>query len=93
VLVSGDLHIPHRVATLPAKFRKMLSPGRIEQILCTGKFCTRESFDYLKTVAADVHVVRGEFDDNLAAPNKRWSLWVSSESACVMVIRYACPVV
>jgi hypothetical protein len=71
VLVLGDLHIPHRVATLPAKFRKLLSPGRIQHILCTGNLCTRESFDYLKTVAADVHVVRGDFDDNLAYPEQK----------------------
>jgi len=71
VLVLGDLHIPHRIATLPPKFRKLLSPGRIQHILCTGNLCTKESFDYLKTVAADVHVVRGDFDDNLSYPEQK----------------------
>jgi len=71
VLVLGDLHIPHRVATLPSKFRKLLAPGRIQHILCTGNLCTRESFDYLKTVAADVHVVRGDFDENLTYPEQK----------------------
>lgn len=37
VLVLGDLHIPHRSASLPAKFKKLLVPGRIQHILCTGK--------------------------------------------------------
>lgn len=63
VLVLGDLHIPHRCASLPAKFKKLLVPGRIHHILCTGNL-SKETYDYLKTLANDVHVVRGDFDDN-----------------------------
>lgn len=63
VLVLGDLHIPHRCNSLPAKFKKLLVPGKIQHILCTGNLCTKESFDYLKTLASDVHVVRGDFDE------------------------------
>ncbi|KAF2360901.1 Phosphodiesterase [Trinorchestia longiramus] len=64
VLVLGDLHIPYRESSLPVKFKKLLVPGRIQHILCTGNLCTRDSFDYLKTLAADVHVVRGDFDES-----------------------------
>ena len=107
VLVLGDLHIPHRCASLPSKFKKLLVPGRIQHILCTGKFltktsqlkyllltlfisivtysevctklpllllgnlCTKESFDYLKTLANDVHIVRGDFDENTAWPEQK----------------------
>ena len=63
VLVVGDLHIPHRANSLPTKFKKLLVPGKIQHILCTGNLCTKESFDYLKTLATDVHVVRGDFDE------------------------------
>jgi len=63
VLVLGDLHIPHREGSLPAKFKKLLVPGRIQHILCTGNLCTRDAYDYLKTLAADVHVVRGDYDE------------------------------
>jgi len=63
VLVVGDLHIPHRASSVPAKFRKLLVPGKIQHILCTGNLCTKESVDYLKTLASDVHVVRGDFDE------------------------------
>lgn len=63
VLVLGDLHIPHRCSSLPAKFKKLLVPGRIQHILCTGNLCTKESYDYLKTLANDVHIVRGDFDE------------------------------
>lgn len=63
VLVLGDLHIPYRVSGLPHEFRKLLTPGRIQHILCTGNLCTKETVDYLKTLTADVHIVRGDFDD------------------------------
>ena len=38
-------------------------PGKIQHILCTGNLCSKETFDYLKTLASDVHVVKGDFDD------------------------------
>lgn len=63
VLVIGDLHIPHRMHSLPAKFRKLLVPPKIQQILCTGNVCDSETFEYLKSVAPDVHVVQGDYDE------------------------------
>ncbi|KAH1180379.1 hypothetical protein KIL84_009215 [Mauremys mutica] len=71
VLVLGDLHIPHRCNNLPAKFKKLLVPGKIQHILCTGNLCTKESYDYLKTLAGDVHIVRGDFDENLNYPEQK----------------------
>ncbi|KYM97961.1 Vacuolar protein sorting-associated protein 29 [Cyphomyrmex costatus] len=68
---KGDLHIPHRCSSLPSKFKKLLVPGRIQHILCTGNLCTKESYDYLKTLASDVHVVRGDFDENLNYPEQK----------------------
>jgi len=38
-------------------------PGKIQHILCTGNLCTKETYDYLKTLANDVHIVKGDFDD------------------------------
>ncbi|XP_033627753.1 vacuolar protein sorting-associated protein 29 isoform X2 [Asterias rubens] len=71
VLVLGDLHIPHRKSGLPAKFKKLLVPGKIQHILCTGNLCTKESYDYLKTLASDVHIVRGDFDENVSYPEQK----------------------
>jgi predicted phosphodiesterase len=78
VLVIGDLHIPNLTHDLPAKFKKLLAshdrhiclwtrltsqvPGKIGQIICTGNVSDKETYDYLRTIAPDVHVVRGEFD-------------------------------
>lgn len=63
VLVLGDVHVPHRTSGIPAKFKKLLVPGKIQHILCTGNLCTKETFDYLRSVANDVHIVRGDFDE------------------------------
>lgn len=68
----GDIHIPHRANSLPAKFKKLLIPGRIHHIICTGNLCSKESYDYLKTLANDIHIVRGDFDDlNLNYPEQK----------------------
>lgn len=37
----------------------------------TGNLCTKESYDYLKTLASDVHVVRGDFDENSNYPEQK----------------------
>ncbi|KAL9936884.1 hypothetical protein V8E36_004119 [Tilletia maclaganii] len=64
VLVIGDLHLPFRAHDLPQRFKKLLVPGKIQQIICTGNVCDKETYDYLRTVAGDVHVVKGDFDEN-----------------------------
>lgn len=64
VLVIGDLHIPHRIHDLPAKFKKLLVPGKIQQILCTGNVCDKETYEYLRTISPDVHVVKGDYDES-----------------------------
>lgn len=71
VLVLGDLHIPDRKSGLPNKFKKLLVPGKIQHILCTGNLCTKDSYDYLKTLASDVNIVRGDFDENITYPEQK----------------------
>uniref|UniRef100_A0A1I8AQS6 Vacuolar protein sorting-associated protein 29 n=1 Tax=Steinernema glaseri TaxID=37863 RepID=A0A1I8AQS6_9BILA len=65
VLVIGDFHIPSRCSNLPAKFRKLLVPNKMQHVLCTGNL-SRDTFDFLKSLASDVHVVKGDFDDSAA---------------------------
>lgn len=43
VLALGDLHIPHRAPDLPAKFKSMLVPGKIQHVICTGNLCIKVS--------------------------------------------------
>jgi vacuolar protein sorting-associated protein 29 len=63
VLVIGDLHIPHRTHDLPSKFKKLLVPGKIQQILCTGNVCDKETYEWFRTISPDVHVVKGDYDE------------------------------
>ncbi|KAI5288305.1 Vacuolar protein sorting-associated protein 29 [Ascosphaera acerosa] len=62
VLVIGDLFIPDRAPDIPPKFRKLLTPGKIGQILCLGNLTDRETFEYFRGVAPDLQLVKGDFD-------------------------------
>ncbi|KAF8830223.1 Metallo-dependent phosphatase-like protein [Lentinula edodes] len=71
VLVVGDLHIPHRIHDLPHKFKKLLAPGKISQVLCTGNVCDRETMEYLRSIVggAEIQVVRGDYDELPGLPS------------------------
>mmetsp|Transcript_22309 Transcript_22309/g.65786 ORF Transcript_22309/g.65786 Transcript_22309/m.65786 type:complete len:185 (-) Transcript_22309:208-762(-) len=71
VLVIGDMHIPFRSGEMPLKFKTLLVPNKIQHIICTGNLCSREIQDYLRTLAADLHVVRGDFDENTSLPDTK----------------------
>ncbi|GAA5885684.1 hypothetical protein JCM16303_003113 [Sporobolomyces ruberrimus] len=68
VLVLGDLHIPNRSHDLPSKFKKLLVPGKISQILSTGNITDLETWDYLKSVSPDLRGVRGDWDETNRLP-------------------------
>ncbi|KAI9140008.1 Metallo-dependent phosphatase-like protein [Paraphysoderma sedebokerense] len=63
VLVIGDFFIPQRAYDIPTKFKKLLVPGKIQQILCTGNLTDSSTLDWLRSVAPDVQVVKGDYDD------------------------------
>jgi len=65
ILVIGDVHIPHRAASIPASFKKLLDlgPGKIQHVLSTGNLCVKEVQDYFRTLASDIHFVKGDFDE------------------------------
>ena len=63
VLLIGDLYIPQRAADIPAELKKLLVPGKIHQIVCTGNITSRETFDYLRSIAAEITVARGDLDE------------------------------
>ncbi|KAF2117511.1 retrograde transporter [Lophiotrema nucula] len=62
VLCIGDLFIPDRAPDIPQKFKKLLAPGKIGQILCLGNTTSPAVLDFLHSIAPDVHLVRGDFD-------------------------------
>lgn len=85
------MHVPHRTFALPAKFRKLLVPNKMQHVLCTGNLCTRETYDYLRlsfaflvqmvnfiyrSLASDVHIVRGDFDEDSKLPDTKVSSFI-----------------
>ncbi len=69
VLCLGDLHVPHRAVDLPAKFKSLLAPGKIHQILCTGNLTAESMYDYLRSICSDVVVTQGDFDESTKWPD------------------------
>jgi vacuolar protein sorting-associated protein 29 len=82
VLLVGDHHVPMRSRAIPAQFRKMLLPGRVQRVLCTGNLGTRGEYDNLKTLvggnSSNVHCVSGEYDDAYHQTTRASSLFGSS---------------
>ncbi|TKA70837.1 hypothetical protein B0A55_06933 [Friedmanniomyces simplex] len=73
VLVLGDLFIPDRAIDIPAKFKKLLTPGKIGQILCLGNLTSPSVYAFLRQLAPDLQLVKGDFDIPLtsaAAPSQ-----------------------
>ncbi|KAF2721467.1 vacuolar protein sorting-associated protein 29 [Polychaeton citri CBS 116435] len=68
VLVIGDLFIPDRAIDIPAKFKKLLTPGKIGQILCLGNLTSPSVYNFLRSLAPDLQLVKGDFDIPLSNP-------------------------
>jgi len=64
VLVIGDLHIPDRALDIPAKFKKLLTPGKIGQTLCLGNLTDKTTYEYLRSISPDLKIVKGRFDSD-----------------------------
>ncbi|KAI7206119.1 hypothetical protein KC365_g17387, partial [Hortaea werneckii] len=62
VLVLSDLHIPDRAIDIPQKFKKLLTPGKIAQILCLGNLTSPSAYAFLRQLAPDLQLVKGDFD-------------------------------
>ena len=71
MLITGDMHIPHRANSIPAAFKKLLVPGRINHVLCTGNLCTEEQLEFLRSLSSNVHVVKGDFDEISGLPETK----------------------
>lgn len=60
-LKKKSRHLP------PPQFKKLLTPGKIGQILCLGNLTDKETYDFLRGIAPDLQIVKGDFD--VEAPN------------------------
>lgn len=64
VLLLGDFHIPHRAAEVPAKYREMITPNKVNAVVCMGNMGCREVFDWVKTLSGNITTVKGDFEDD-----------------------------
>ena len=62
ILVIGDLNIPNKAIELDPKFKKLFVPGKIQHILATGNLTCPSVLQYLSTVAPQVSIVSGVWD-------------------------------
>jgi vacuolar protein sorting-associated protein 29 len=62
------LHGYMRPSSQPTpQFKKLLAPGKIGQILCLGNITDRDTYEFLRAIAPDLQIVKGDFD--VEAPN------------------------
>ncbi|EPY33389.1 vacuolar sorting protein, partial [Strigomonas culicis] len=64
VLVIGDSHIPLRAAAIPEAFRQLFTPDRIQAVFITGNMCSVNTLNYYRTLASEVYVTRGNYDQD-----------------------------
>ena len=65
VLVIGNFQIPQRASGMPSVFKKLLMPGKINHILCTGNLCHHDTLQYLYSLVENtenVHIIKGDYD-------------------------------
>lgn len=67
VLAIGDFFIPTRANSLPAKFKKLLSPSqtsaKISEVVCLGNLtASPETLKFLHELSPKLHLVKGESD-------------------------------
>jgi vacuolar protein sorting-associated protein 29 len=63
VLVVGDMFIPQRSPDITEQFKAILTPNKVQHVLCLGNIGNRESYDWLKSLSNDFHSVKGDFDE------------------------------
>jgi vacuolar protein sorting-associated protein 29 len=66
-LVLGDFHMPMRAFEVPAKYKEMITPNKVNAVFCTGNLGSREAFDWCKSLSPIFHVVRGDYEDETLA--------------------------
>lgn len=71
VLVVSDMNVPFKINDIPAQFKTLLIPNKIQHVLCLGNMGSKESYDWLKGLSNNFHVVKGEFDEGSTFPETK----------------------
>ena len=62
VLVVGDMFLPQRSPDINEQFKSILTPNKVQHVLCLGNIGNQETYDWLKSLSKDFHIVKGDFD-------------------------------
>ena len=71
VLLVGDMLVPQRIYDISEKFKTLLTPNKINHILCLGNMGSNESYEWLKTLSNNFHCVKGDYDFDESLPDKK----------------------
>ena len=70
VLVVGDMFLPQRSPDINEQFKSILTPNKVQHVLCLGNIGNQDTYDWLKSLSKDFHIVKGDFDQE-DAPEKK----------------------
>lgn len=70
VLVVSDMFLPQRSPDINEQFKAILTPNKVQHVLCLGNIGNQETYDWLKSLSKDFHIVKGDFDQD-DAPEKK----------------------
>ena len=63
VLVVGDMFVPQRNPDISDQFKSILTPNKVQHVLCLGNIGNKESYDWLISLSNDFHSVKGDYDE------------------------------
>jgi putative phosphoesterase len=61
-LAIGDFHIPERADWIPRELEGEVTKESYDVVFCTGDLTSEDVLTWLKRLASEVHVVRGNMD-------------------------------
>ena len=70
VLVVGDMFLPQRSPDISEQFKTILTPNKVQHVFCLGNVGNQETYDWLKSLSKDFHMVKGDYDQE-DAPEKK----------------------
>jgi len=70
-LIIGDFHIPMRATDIPDKFKELLVPNKVHNVICTGNVGSKDQIDWLKSLSDNFVMVKGDYDENPGLPESK----------------------
>ena len=71
VLLVGDMLVPQRISDISEKFKSLITPNKINHVLCLGNMGSTESYDWLKSLSNNYHCVKGDYDLDESLADKK----------------------